>query len=137
MSKPDDEVYKHFFPVRDTGLIVGVRARRDGAPICWNNHMPILAQYVLLDEFETPVLDPSLCWFETGDEALFVADVYLALVAESHPCADRFFSDAWHDYIRYRKKLPQFVISLKRATAERDPQTSSIAIREFLRLGVD
>lgn len=126
-----DEVYKHFFPVRNTGLIVGVRARRDGAPISWRGHVPIFAQYIVLDEFETPVLDESLCWFETGDEALFVADVYLALVAEGHPCADRFFSAAWVDYVRYRRNLPQLVIDMHRAHDQKDSEAAMRSVREF------
>jgi hypothetical protein len=129
-----DEVYKHYFPVGDSQLVVGVQARRDGAPIAWNGKVPILAKYVVLDEFGTPVLDPSLCWFNTGEEALLVAEVYLQLLKEGHPCADRFFSDSYAMYARLKDRLASFVWSWK--TANGDPVQRAAkkdrAVKQFL-----
>jgi len=124
----DDEIYKHYFPVpRSVGLTIGVKARRDGAPIGWNGGIPIMAQYVLLDEFGTPMLDASLCWFQTGEEALFVAEIYLKLLEEKHPCADRFFSDAYAAYARLKNRLPELVRLWKLAESSQAKRTQAIS----------
>ncbi len=104
-----DEVYKHYFPVGQY-LKIGVRARRDGAPIAWRQiskgpNIPIFAIYVVLDEFDTPVLDPSCCEFDTGEEAIVAAEAYSRLVLAKHPCADRMFHDTYVLYFKLRKRL--------------------------------
>ena len=106
--QPDPIEFHHRFPAAG-GLLVGVMARRDGLPIDKSHDLPVYARYYVIDEFDTPVLDPSCNWFASPAEALFVAKVYAKLVDDFHPCPGRSFHDFYARYISLSWRIPAFI----------------------------
>lgn len=118
---PNPEVVRLFFPLK-CGLVLGAETHRDGTPVAWEGlgRIPIYAKYYLTDEFETPILDPSACYFNTPSEVVFVADVYQRLLDEKHPCPDRSFHDVYAAYFKLSKQLPEFVRGVFHAKSFKD-----------------
>jgi hypothetical protein len=96
------------FPLNRGELILAVESNRDGYPIAWegDQRIPIYARYFLTDEFQTPLLDPSCCYFLTANEVRFIADVYFDLRESGHPCPDRSFHDLYVIYWKLARRMP-------------------------------
>lgn len=109
----------HYFPLKD-GLQLAIEfSMEPGVPVEWRENngaprVPIFARYFLADEFENAILDPSANSFLTGDEVLFVAEVYSKLVSEDHPCPDRSFHDYYVTYWKISRRLPEIVYAAMR-----------------------
>lgn len=106
-----------YFPIGDDlgmGLALAAVSHRDGTPVEWIGKVPVYAHYYLVDEFETPILDPSLAYFLTPNECLFVAQHYIDLVKAGDPMPDRTFSAAYAAYFFALRRLPDVITKLRK-----------------------
>jgi hypothetical protein len=131
--------YSHFFPVAP-GVIVAVKANRDGTPIEFYKGIPIFARYYLTDEFETPLLDPSIEYFTNPQEAIFVGNVYRELVKANATMPYRMFHGSYVAYLRASKELPEVAAKMYSALRQGDIGQSELVklmapvIRELLKV---
>lgn len=109
------------------GLIIATEVHRDGKPIGQRGGSIAYVKHYLVDDFDTPILDPTCEWFETMDEAIYVARVYAQLVKEKHPCPDRAWHAAWINYCKLRQELPMVLVRLADAKTGKTVPVAAIA----------